>query len=255
MALADFLRARRERLRPTDVAPPPRGRRRVKRLRRHEVADLASISVSWYTWLESGVADTPAKRERYLAIVNEKARTLDRLVAELFDYTRLEYLGPSMERTTIDLAELLEDLVDGLRPQADANEVRLELWPHDPSCPIEADREQLARAVTNVIDNALRYISAGGRIDVACGIADGRAWFTVSDTGPGIDPKDLPHLFQPLYRGDADRGTSPEGAGLGLAIAQRILVAHHGTLEAGNNDGGGAVFTATMPALVETPAM
>ncbi|WP_116998259.1 sensor histidine kinase [Desertimonas flava] len=204
--------------------------------------------------LESGVADTPEKRERYLAIVNEKARTLDRLVAELFDYTRLEYLGPAMERTALDLAELLEDLVDGLRPQADANDVRLELFPHDHSCPIEADREQLARAVTNVIDNALRHTPAGGRIDVACGIGDDRAWFTVSDTGPGIDPKDLPHLFQPLYRGGADHGTAPEGAGLGLAIAQRILVAHHGTLEAGNNEHGGAVFTASLPSRAEPDA-
>lgn len=203
--------------------------------------------------LESGVADTPEKRARYLAIANEKARTLDRLVAELFDYTRLEYLDPSMDRTALDLAELLHDLVDSLRPQADASGLTLELWPHDHSCPIEADRDQLARAATNLIDNALRYTPSGGRVDVACGIAaDGRAWFTVTDTGPGIDAKDLPHLFQPLYRGDHDAGTATQGAGLGLAIAQRILAAHHGTLEAGNTERSGAVFTATIPTRPDT---
>jgi signal transduction histidine kinase len=198
--------------------------------------------------LDTGIADTPEKRARYLAIANEKARTLDRLVAELFDYAQLEYLGPTMNRATIDLAELLHDLVDSLRPQADTRGLTLEFRPHDHSCPIDADREQLARAATNLIDNALRYTPAGGRVDVACGITANSAWFTVSDTGPGIDPKDLPHLFQPLYRGDHDGGTPvAEGAGLGLAIAQRILAAHHGTVDACNADRGGAVFTARIP--------
>jgi signal transduction histidine kinase len=197
--------------------------------------------------LDTGLADTPEKRARYLTIANEKARTLDRLVVELFDYTRLEYLGPSMHRTTIDLAELLHDLIDGVRPQADARGLTIELRPRDHSCPIHADREQLARAATNLIDNALCYTPAGGRVDVACGVTADRVWFTVSDTGPGIDAKDLPHLFQPLYRGDHDGDTAAEGAGLGLAIAQRILAAHHGTLDARNADGGGAVFTATIP--------
>jgi signal transduction histidine kinase len=197
--------------------------------------------------LETGLAATPEQRARYLAIANEKARTLDRLVAELFDYARLEYLGPSMNRTALNLAELMHDVVDGLRPQADEKGLTLELRPHHHSCPIDADRQQLARAATNLIDNALRHTPAGGRVDVACGTAADSAWFTVSDTGPGIDPTDLPHIFQPLYRGDHGAATAAAGAGLGLAIAQRILAAHHGTLEAGNADEGGAVFTATIP--------
>lgn len=198
--------------------------------------------------LESGLADTPDKRARYLAIANEKARTLDALVADLFDYTRLEYLDQSLHVRALDLAELLHDLVDGLRPQADARGVTLQLWPHDHSCPVAADREQLSRAVTNLIDNAIRYTPAGGRVDVTCGTTPERAWFTVSDSGPGIDPHDLPHLFQPLYRSDHARDAATGGSGLGLAIAQRILAAHQGTLEAGNAATGGAVFTATVPA-------
>jgi signal transduction histidine kinase len=202
--------------------------------------------------LETGLAHTPDKRARYLAIANEKARTLDRLVADLFDYARFEYLDQSLHREAVDLAELLHDLVDGLRPQADAKGLTLELWPHHHACPIDADREQLARAVTNLVDNAIRYTPAGGRVDVACGTAADSAWFTVTDTGPGIAPADLPHLFQSLYRG-GDRGDAAAtgGTGLGLAIAQRILAAHDGTLEAGDVPGGGAVFTARMPARSE----
>lgn len=198
--------------------------------------------------LDTGLADTPEKRARYLAIANEKARTLDALVADLFDYTRLEYLDQSPNHENLDLAELLHDLVDGLRPQANARDLKLALWPHDHSCPIDADREQLARAITNLVGNAIRYTPPGGRVDVSCGITADSTWFTVSDTGPGIDPNDLPHLFQPLYRGDHGRDAATGGTGLGLAIAQRILAAHQGTLQANNAPPtGGAVFTATIP--------
>src|SRR5690606_18329525 len=116
----------------------------------------------------------------------------------------------------------------------------------DHPCPVEGDGDELARAVTNLVDNALRYTPAGGRIDITCGTTAERAWFRVSDTGPGIAPDDLPHLFQPLYRGQNGGGVAG-GTGLGLAIAHRILVAHHGSLEVGNAAAGGAVFTATIP--------
>jgi len=74
-----------------------------------------------------------------------------------------------------------------------------------------------------------------------------RAAFTVTDTGPGIAPRDLPHLFEPLYRGEASRNRETGGAGLGLAIAQRILRAHGGDLIAANRTGGGASFTGWLP--------
>ncbi|HET8930403.1 MAG TPA: HAMP domain-containing sensor histidine kinase [Acidimicrobiales bacterium] len=204
--------------------------------------------------LERGIADTPEKRAQYLAIASQKAHTLDALVDDLFDYTRLEYLDQSPDRQPLDLAELLHDLVDGLRSQAETQGVALELWPHDPRCATNADRDQINRAATNLLDNAMRHTPAGGRVDVACGTDASGVWFTVTDTGPGIEPSDLPHVFQPLYRGDRSRSAATGGAGLGLAIAQRIVVAHDGTLRAGSVPEGGAVFTATLPARDPTPA-
>jgi len=198
--------------------------------------------------LETGLAETPEQRARYLAIASEKTRTLDRLVNDLFDYTRLEYLDQSLHLEQLDLAEVLHDLVDGLRPQAASKGVGLELLPHDHSLPILADRIQLVRAATNLVDNAIRHTPSGGRVDVSCGASERGAWFAVADTGPGIDPADLPHVFQPLFRGGHGGGGPASGAGLGLAIAQRILVAHDGTLEAANGPTGGAVFHATLSA-------
>lgn len=197
--------------------------------------------------LARGIADTPEKRAQYLAIATQKAQTLDALVDDLFDYTRLEYLDQSPDRRPIDLAEVLHDLVEGSRHHAETRGVTLELRPHDPRCATTADRDQLDRAITNLLDNAVRHTPAGGRVVVACGTDTSGVWFTVTDTGPGIDPSDLPHVFQPLYRGDPSRSATTGGAGLGLAIAQRILIAHGGTLRASSAPEGGAVFTATLP--------
>jgi signal transduction histidine kinase len=197
--------------------------------------------------LDTGLADTPERRARYLAVAKEKADTLERLVGDLFDYTRLEYGEQSLDRRPLDLADRLGELVDGLRPRAEAEDVALAFRSPGHACPVDADPHQLARAVDNILDNALRHTPAGGRVDVTCGIGDGTAWFTITDTGPGIAPDDLPHLFQPLYRGDRSRGAGTGGTGLGLAIAQRIVTAHGGTLVAGNTPTGGAGFTATLP--------
>jgi signal transduction histidine kinase len=197
--------------------------------------------------LDTGLADTPERRARYLAVAKEKADTLERLVGDLFDYTRLEYGEQSLDRQPLDLADLLRELVDSLRPRAEAEDVALAFRSPGHACPVDADRHQLARAVDNILDNALRYTPAGGRIDVTCGIRAGTAWFTITDTGPGIAADDLPHLFQPLYRGDRSRGAGTGGTGLGLAIAHRIVAAHDGTLVAGNTPTGGAGFTATLP--------
>jgi signal transduction histidine kinase len=112
---------------------------------------------------------------------------------------------------------------------------------------VEGDEHLLGRAVENLLDNALRYTPAGGKIEVRCG-ADGEVvQFTVADTGPGIAPRDLPHLFEPMYRADPSRSRETGGTGLGLAIARRILRAHGGDLRASNRAGGGAEFSGLLP--------
>jgi signal transduction histidine kinase len=97
----------------------------------------------------------------------------------------------------------------------------------------------------NLVVNALRYTPAGGTITVRTAIEDGRATLRVLDTGPGIDPEDLPHLFERFYRGRSAEWTS--GSGIGLAVASELVTAHGGTIDAGNRPEGGAVFTVRLP--------
>jgi signal transduction histidine kinase len=192
--------------------------------------------------LATGIANTPEKRERYLTVAREKADNLERLIADLFDYTRLEYLEQEPRREPLDLNELMRRTGDGMVTRAEEKHVQLRFVPAPGALPIDADPHMLTRAIENVLDNALRHTPEGGAITLQTGKRGGRAWFSVADTGPGIAPADLPHIFTPLYRSETSRNRSTGGAGLGLAIARTMLRAHGGDLTARNNEEGGAVF-------------
>jgi signal transduction histidine kinase len=188
-----------------------------------------------------------------MRVIHEKADALDRLVADLFAYTRIEYLEQALRREPLELGAVLRRAVEGLQPLAEAQGVGLMLADPSEDCPLEGDEHLLERAVANLLDNALRYTPAGGRIEVSWEARPDRATFAVADSGPGIEPQDLPHLFEPLYRGEASRSPETGGAGLGLAVARRILRAHGGDLTAANRASGGAEFAGWVPRPAPSP--
>ena len=197
--------------------------------------------------LQKGIATTPEKVREYVDECVGRADALERLVADLFAFTRLEYLEQEPERAPLELGALLRGSVEGMQPLAAARGITLALdVPTEPGA-LLGDSRLLARAVDNLLDNALHHTAEGGRIQVRYAREDDTLVFAVADTGPGIAAHDLPHLFTPLYRGEASRNRQTGGAGLGLAIARRILRAHGGDLTAANGATGGAVFTATLP--------
>jgi signal transduction histidine kinase len=197
--------------------------------------------------LETGVATTPEKAAGYIAVCRDKADDLERLIADLFAYTRLEYLEQCPQQEPLALDALLRQLVEDMRPLVAVKGVTLttEGWPVP--CPLVGDGHLLARAVQNLLDNALRHTPADGCISLQWRQEGLRLVITVADTGLGIALHDLPHLFTPMYRGEASRNRHTGGAGLGLTIAQRIFQAHGGDVVAANQEAGGAIFTATLP--------
>ncbi|HEX6796484.1 MAG TPA: HAMP domain-containing sensor histidine kinase [Ktedonobacterales bacterium] len=196
--------------------------------------------------LDRGLANTPERAAHYLAVCRQQADALERLVADLFTYTRLDYLEEVPRREPLELGILLAAAVEGARPLAEERRLRLVAsGPRD--CALEGDAHLLTRAVENLLDNALRHSPPGGCVTVQWQRAPAGWRFSVGDSGPGIAPADLPHIFDPLYRGDASRNRGTGGAGLGLAIARRILRAHGGDLTAANRSSGGAELTATLP--------
>jgi signal transduction histidine kinase len=202
--------------------------------------------------LEKGLAITPEKTAHYIAVCQEKADTLERLITDLFAFARLEYLEQSPQPARIDFAHLVNQAVEDSRLQAGARQIDLAIESSPSPCEVTADGAFLARALGNLLENALRYTPQGGAIRVSWVKEHGLVRFSVSDTGPGIDPADLPHVFDPLYRAETSRNRDTGGAGLGLTIARRILLAHGGSLTAANRPEGGAVFSGTFPEIYQS---
>jgi len=197
--------------------------------------------------LSEGLATSPQQTSRYLQNCRRSVSALDRLITDLFSYAHLEYLGQQPSREPVDLSALLRSAAQAHQPRADAKRITLTVTTPAAACTLAADEHLLTRVIGNLIDNALRHTPEQGRIELCCAHTADEAAFTVTDTGPGIAPADLPHLFTPLYRGEASRSRATGGAGLGLAIAHRILLAHGGTLTACNIPPNGARFTGRIP--------
>jgi signal transduction histidine kinase len=197
--------------------------------------------------LQQGVARTPEQQQRYLDIALGKADQLERLIADLFTFTRMEYLGDRPEKAPLDLPPFLREVVGSARPDADAKNITLSVDGSGTDPVILADAHLLGRALGNILDNAIRHTPENAAIRLTWSEAESAVTITVEDTGPGFAPEDIPHLFEPLFRGDTSRNRATGGAGLGLTIAHRIITAHGGTLAASNADSGGAMLTITLP--------
>jgi signal transduction histidine kinase len=197
--------------------------------------------------LKTGVADTPEKRLRYVEIAEDKAAALERLITDLFEFTRLEYLEQAPNRELLDFGTLLNQQADSMRPQAEAKEVQLTVAPLPANCTVFGDSHLLSRAVENLLVNAIRHTPNGGHVWIECRTEPLWVRFSVFDSGAGIPKADLPRIFNPLFRGEQSRNRRTGGVGLGLTIARRIMLAHEGGLSADNHSGGGAVFTGALP--------
>lgn len=224
----------------------------LERQRREFVAsishDLRTPITSVRGYLEGmrdGVAQSPAQVGHYVQVALEKTAMLERLVSDLFDYTRLEYADQSPRPEPLEVGGFLQKVVAGFAPRAaGSHELTLS---QGPAVSIAADPVLLERALANLLDNALRHTPAGGRVSVSWVPAGGGVTITVADSGEGIPDDDLPLIFEPLYRSEKSRSRRTGGAGLGLPIARRIARAHGGDLEAANAAAGGAHFMLTLP--------
>lgn len=193
--------------------------------------------------LEQGIANSPDKISQYVAVCKDKSNQLDRLVSDLFAFTKLEYLEQTLHHDAVDFADIIDKSIASLRPLAQDKGVAILMEAPIQGCVVTVDYHLLERAITNLLDNAIRHSPPDGRIFIRWYKEKGKVTLSVRDTGPGFSPTDLKHVFEPLYRGDESRNRGTGGAGLGLTIAKRIFKAHSGDLVAENDASGGAVLT------------
>jgi signal transduction histidine kinase len=183
--------------------------------------------------IEHGIGDTD-----HLRRAQDKATLLDRLVGDLFTYSRLEYAGPELAHEALDPVALAHEAADTVDP-------RIAVVAAATPMALDGDHAALLRVLVNLLDNAVRHARSEVELRVR---ADGEeVLFEVLDDGPGIAPDDLPQLFEPLFRADRTRNSATGGAGLGLAIVQRLTAAHGGDVQAENRPEGGARFVVRYP--------
>ena len=176
----------------------------------------------------------------HLRRAQDKATLIDGLVTDLFTYSRLEYAGPVLKREPVDAVALAQEA-------ARTVDERIEVVAAAPGPRVSADRDALMRILINLLDNAIRHASS--RVELAVDRDGDDVLFVVTDDGPGIDAGDLPHVFEPLFRADRTRNSATGGAGLGLAIVDRLAAAQEATVTAGEAPAGGARFTVRYPAM------
>jgi signal transduction histidine kinase len=175
----------------------------------------------------------------HLQRAEARADALERLTGNLFAYTSDDYAQPAPNLEAVPVAHLLEEVAAGLEHATRLRDNSIDL-DGDRTLRVAADRDRLKRALSNVLDNALRYSPAGAPVDVSWATADASTvQITVQDHGPGVDAALLPHIFEPGIRGTPPAGGPDDGAGLGLAIAKRLLEHQHATLAIRNQPAGG----------------
>ena len=212
--------------------------------------DLRTPLASMLGYLETlqmqGHSLSPEQRE-HLDIAVRQAHQLSRLVNELFELAKLDSAQTLVSREPVSLAELVQDIVQKYRLTARQKGVELHatLIPDIP--PVPADIGLLVRLLENLLENALRHTPTGGRIAITLTRSAQRITVDVSDTGSGIPPEALPHIFDRFYRLENGRHDNNGGAGLGLAIALRIVELHGGTLRARSTPGAGTTISFDLP--------
>lgn len=184
--------------------------------------------------------------EALIASLLEESTLLGRLVDDLQDLALADAGRLHLHPELLDAADLVEQVTAAHRAAAAVAGVTVTADVRPP-VRVEADPGRLRQALGNLVGNALRYTPSGGQVTVSAFACDGQATISVGDTGAGIPPEHLPHIFDRFYRADVSRSRETGGSGLGLAITRHLVEAHGGTIEARSTEGVGSTFTIRLP--------
>ncbi len=197
-------------------------------------------------------ADHPSVR-KFLEAISRNVAVLDRMIVELLDISEIGAGSFAVREQEVALPELIFDVIQGLKPRIEKAELSLALMVSNRNrLRILGDDRRLQWAIGHLIDNSVKYTERGGEIVVRLGrIRDENILIEVSDTGVGIAPRDMPHIFERFYRGEArtrdGRAVDPRGLGQGLFVARAVAEAHGGYLSAASLQGEGSTFTMALP--------
>jgi signal transduction histidine kinase len=214
----------------------------------HELrAPLAAVEGYLDVILEGIGADDPKKIQKILERSRERTRGLLALIDDLLAISRMQTGRLAKEKEKLSLSPLLKEVGELMRGEALAREISLEMELPEDLALVSANREDLFRVFTNLLDNAIKYNRRGGRVLIRARKDEGFIGVEIQDTGIGIAKKDLDQIFDEFYRVKTKETRSIPGTGLGLAIAKRIVEAHNGQIEVESKPHEGSTFRVLLP--------
>lgn len=214
----------------------------------HELRTPLATLIGYAETLREQAAEIdPATRERFLAVVHDEARRMQRVVEDLISLSRIEAEKFTAPTDAVDLVPVIEQATDGLRRIADerGSELVRNLEPGIP--PVAADRGQILQLLENLLGNALSYGDPGTPVTVSAALEGSMVHVAVTDEGDGIAPEHVRRVTERFYRVDTSRSRSLGGTGLGLSIVKHIVERHHGRLVIDSRLGCGTTVHVLLP--------
>src|SRR4029077_3832800 len=228
--------------------------RRLERVRQDFVANVSHEFRTPLTAIQgfaetllTGALEDPANRRRFVEIIREHAARLARLTEDLLKLSRIEAGQLKLEFRPVSVTQLIESCIETAQLKAVPRQLSLQTRLPERLPPVRGDSNSLQEVLQNLLDNALQYTPAGGKIEVSAAYTDGRVVVTVADTGIGIPQVEQERIFERFYRVDAARSRQAGGTGLGLSIARHIMEAHGGRLWVESAVGEGSRFHFSLP--------
>ena len=183
------------------------------------------------------VALDAERRDRYFETIDRETRRLERIVKDLLDLARYEHGGVVLQRRLFDIGRLFENVAGRHEREAHKKAVAIRIQVDPQADQVVGDPDRIEQAIENLVANALRHTPSGGSVTLNAAQADGKATLSVSDSGGGIAPEHLPHVFERFYKVDASRAAESTGSGLGLSITKAIIERHGGTISVTSQPG------------------
>ena len=220
----------------------------------HELRTPLNAILGWTWLLGSGSMDAEGMK-RAVATIERNARSQSQIVDDLLDVSRIITGKLRLQVDEVDLAHVIDSAFDSLRPAADAKEIRIETRIDPEAVRVSGDPHRLQQVVWNLLSNAVKFTPRGGRIEVRLGRSGSQVEIRVSDSGIGIAPDFLDHVFDRFRQADSTTTRTYGGLGLGLAIVRHLVELHGGTVHAeSGGPGKGATFTVRLPVPAVRPA-
>jgi len=218
----------------------------------HELRTPLAALLGFIETLQGTAKDDPVARAKFLTIMQGQATRMARLIDDLLSLSRIELNAHLHPNTPLDLAPIVRQVADGLQTLARDRDVVIKVAAPPDALIVLGDRDELIRALENLVENALKYGAAGKRIDITLARSQTRAGtpearLAVRDYGPGIAPEHLPRLTERFYRVDVADSRAQGGTGLGLALVKHVLNRHGGRMNIESTPGAGATFTMHLP--------